>query len=200
MMPGMDGYELCRKIKSLEKFKDVPVIFISAKNEIEDTLEGFAAGAADFITKPFDSRILISRIITHLELKLRSRGIEQTNQFLEDIVKERTEELRVAHEELLQLDLVKSEFLNIISHEIRTPLNGIMGASQLLMRRNDPKVAVLFEVLNSSVTRLEKFLMNALLITSLKLKRHEFHIQPIDLKVVVENELKTDRRSMKLKT
>lgn len=204
MMPGMDGFTLCRKIKSDERFFDIPIIFLTAKNEIEDTLEGFAAGAADFITKPFDSRILLTRIKTHLELKFRNEELDRMNSFLEEIVKERTEELRKAHTELLQLDKVKSEFLSIISHEIRTPLNGILGASQLIMQRSDPKITFLFDLLNTSVSRLEKFLLNALLLTSLKLKRHvidfhKIHFQHLtnDLLLQLDKEIKNKKLTVK---
>jgi CheY-like chemotaxis protein len=69
MMPDMDGLELCRKLKSSLDTSEVPVIFLTAKNEGEDIVEGFRAGAVDYVTKPFNSDELLARVRTHLELK-----------------------------------------------------------------------------------------------------------------------------------
>lgn len=69
MMPGMDGYEVCRKIKSEKRTKDIPVIFLSAKDDTDDIVKGFEAGGVDYVAKPFNSRELLARIKTHVELK-----------------------------------------------------------------------------------------------------------------------------------
>lgn len=68
MMPTIDGYTLCRKIKTLEDKKDVPVIFITAKSNPEDLVKGFAIGAVDYITKPFNAAELTARVRTHIAL------------------------------------------------------------------------------------------------------------------------------------
>ncbi len=69
LMPDMDGFELCRIIKQNRKMKDIPIIFLTAKNEIEDLVAGFKLGAVDYITKPFIPIELLLRIKTHIELK-----------------------------------------------------------------------------------------------------------------------------------
>ncbi len=69
MMPGMDGFQVCRALKTEERAKDIPVIFITAKNEKEDIVRGFEAGAVDYVTKPFNAAELSARVRTHLELK-----------------------------------------------------------------------------------------------------------------------------------
>jgi DNA-binding response OmpR family regulator len=76
MMPGMDGYQVCRALKSQAHSKDVPVIFITAKTEKEDIVRGFDAGAVDYITKPFNTAELSARVRTHLELKKSRQIIE----------------------------------------------------------------------------------------------------------------------------
>lgn len=73
MMPGMSGYEVCRRLKSDPAMNEVPVIFISALREARDKTEGFAAGAVDFISKPFDANEVKARLRTHLSLKLADR-------------------------------------------------------------------------------------------------------------------------------
>jgi putative two-component system response regulator len=69
MMPGMDGYEVCSHLKKESHTADIPVIFLTAKSEIEDEEKGFELGAVDYITKPISPPILIARVRTHLRLK-----------------------------------------------------------------------------------------------------------------------------------
>lgn len=77
MMPEMDGYEVCRRLKSEESTKNIPVIFVTAKSEVEDETLGFELGAVDYITKPFSIPVVKARVKAHLELK-RLRDLEVT--------------------------------------------------------------------------------------------------------------------------
>ncbi len=69
MMPEMNGYDVCKKLKENDKWKNIPVIFLTAKTEVDDIVAGFDAGGVDYISKPFNSRELIARVKTHIELK-----------------------------------------------------------------------------------------------------------------------------------
>jgi CheY-like chemotaxis protein len=69
MMPGMDGYEVCRQLKSDPQTSEIPVIFLTAKSDVADEEKGFLLGAADYITKPISPPILLARIRTHLRMK-----------------------------------------------------------------------------------------------------------------------------------
>jgi PleD family two-component response regulator len=69
MMPGMDGYEVCRQLKSDPQTSDIPVIFLTSKTDIADEERGFEAGAVDYIIKPISPPILLARVRTHLRLK-----------------------------------------------------------------------------------------------------------------------------------
>jgi len=75
MMPEMDGYEVCNRLKADEHTRDIPVLFISALNETEDKVKGFAAGALDFITKPFQLDEVLARVETHLKLSRLQREV-----------------------------------------------------------------------------------------------------------------------------
>ncbi|ETR67483.1 MAG: response regulator receiver modulated diguanylate cyclase [Candidatus Magnetoglobus multicellularis str. Araruama] len=77
MMPEMDGYEVCRRIKNKPSTRDIPVIFVSAKGEVEDQQHGFNLGAVDYITKPFDIPLVQARINVHLRLKNKSEKLEK---------------------------------------------------------------------------------------------------------------------------
>lgn len=76
MMPGMDGYQVCRQLKEEDRTRHIPIIFITAKTEKEDIVRGFETGAVDYVTKPFNTAELSARVQTHLELK-HSRHIIQ---------------------------------------------------------------------------------------------------------------------------
>lgn len=70
MMPGMDGFELCETIKSMDHLSDIPVIFLTARTESEDVVKGFRVGGVDYITKPFKKEELFARVNNHLQLKM----------------------------------------------------------------------------------------------------------------------------------
>lgn len=78
-MPGMDGFEVCRKLKESDVTRDVPVIFISAVNELEEKVQALRAGGVDYITKPFQSEEVLARVETHLSLRRLQQSLEATN-------------------------------------------------------------------------------------------------------------------------
>ena len=92
-MPGMDGYEVCARMKANENLKDVPVIFISALHETLDKVKGFGVGAADYVTKPFQFEEVRARIATHLKLHALQTAIEEHNHRLSDLVQAQVREI-----------------------------------------------------------------------------------------------------------
>ena len=93
MMPGMDGYEVCRRLKSDERTRDIPIIFLTAKATVEDEEKGLEVGAVDYITKPISPPIVLARIKTHLALKAAADFLRDENVFLENEVEKRTQEV-----------------------------------------------------------------------------------------------------------
>ncbi len=93
MMPGMDGYEVCRRLQHDPATRDIPVIFLTAKAEIEDEKLGLEMGAVDYITKPISPPIVLARVKNHLALKSHADFLRDKNAFLEQAVKERTREV-----------------------------------------------------------------------------------------------------------
>jgi len=88
LMPGMDGYEVCKRLKAEEKTRDVPVIFISALNEIEDKMRAFSAGGVDYISKPFQAQEILARVKTHLTLHSLVNNLEKKNNELQKALDE----------------------------------------------------------------------------------------------------------------
>ena len=79
-MPEMDGYEVCRRLKAEEQTSDIPVIFISALDDVMDKVKGFGVGAVDYITKPFQHEEVLARVRTHLELRRLQTQLERAYQ------------------------------------------------------------------------------------------------------------------------
>lgn len=186
MMPEMDGFEVCEKIKSQEKLSSIPIIFLTAKNETESILKGFEIGAADYVTKPFNSAELLSRVRTHIELSQKRKALLLMNEGLEKLVKERTSELEIANERLQDLDKAKSYLLNLLSHELNTPINGIKGFAQLLKDtlKGTEDEELVDSIIESSL-RLKKFADISMLITSLKSNKYKMKFQPYDINSIL---------------
>jgi len=102
MMPDMDGYEVCQKLKADVATRDIPIIFLTAKAEVEDETRGLELGAVDYITKPISPSILTERVKTHLELKSARDFLKRQNEILEEKVIERTRQM----EELQDVTMV----------------------------------------------------------------------------------------------
>jgi putative two-component system response regulator len=93
LMPGMDGYEVCRQLKADPQTRDIPVIFLTVKSEVSDEIKGFELGAVDYISKPMSPPIVQARVHAHLALHKARQQLADHNELLEIKVRERTEEL-----------------------------------------------------------------------------------------------------------
>ena len=93
MMPEMDGYEVCRRLKESPATREIPVMFLTAKTQEEDERHGFELGAVDYITKPISPSIVLARVKAHLELKAARDFLKEHNQRLEEEVNRRTAEV-----------------------------------------------------------------------------------------------------------
>ncbi len=114
MMPGIDGFETCRRIKSIYGEKSAPVIFITAKSESDDVVEGLGAGGADYLPKPFKPKEVLARIRSHLQ-----------NQLL-------AEQQQMLVEQLSKANSAKNRFLGMAAHDLRNPLASIRGLAEFL--------------------------------------------------------------------
>lgn len=98
MMPEMDGYEVCRRLKAQKQTQEIPIIFVTAMSEERNETQGFEMGAVDYITKPYAPAVVKARIKTHLDLKQAREMLRDQNLLLEQLVQERTRELAMTQD------------------------------------------------------------------------------------------------------
>ncbi|KPA13929.1 protein containing Signal transduction response regulator, receiver region [Candidatus Magnetomorum sp. HK-1] len=152
LMPDISGYEVCEQLKNDEKTRDIPIIFVSAVNEIVDKVKAFSLGGVDYITKPFQVEEVLARVETHLELVKLQKTLQHNNEQLleeihlrkeaENILRQKNEDLTATLDKLkkTQNQLIESEKMAAlgglvagIAHEINTPIDvGVTAASTLV--------------------------------------------------------------------
>ncbi|MDP3479744.1 MAG: response regulator [Desulfoprunum sp.] len=182
MMPRIDGYETCRRLKAMESTKAIPVIFMTALAETEHKVKGLEAGAVDYITKPFQREELQARIAVHLHNRELTKRLQEANELLEARVEERTAELAGTNKELqaeitkhkkLEKELFAAKKMEIIgqltggvAHEVRNPLNAILSIFEALFKEreiaNNPEYQPYLEHIRTQVNRLSKLMADLL--------------------------------------
>ena len=153
-MPQMNGYEVCQQLKSGDRTREIPVIFISALEDVLDKVKAFAVGGVDYITKPFHVEEVLARIenqltICRLQKQLKSQNAQLQQQMLE----------------LQELNSLKEEFLHAVSHDLRTPIMGTLLVLKNLQSKSGETVpisrSILERMIHSSDRQLN--LLNSLL-------------------------------------
>lgn len=115
MMPEMDGFQLCLRLKHNYKTKDIPVIFLTASNEEEDEARGLEVGAVDFIRKPINPPVLTARVNTHIQLQEALKGLRKQNEIL------------------LENARLKEDVERISKHDLKNPLQAVIGVPEVLL-------------------------------------------------------------------
>jgi len=166
MMPIMNGIDACKEIRKTKPASDLPIIFLTAKSERNDILEGFNAGAQDYIVKPFDGQELLSRVGTHLELKHNKEMLLLKN----DELNKSNAKLNESQDKLKEMVATKDLFFSIIAHDLKTPFFVLTSHSDLLVKHieathnftSDSKILETAKALNA-VSKNGKSLLNNLL-------------------------------------
>jgi len=120
-MPDMDGFEVCTKLKENPYSKDIPVIFISAMDDIRDKVKAFNVGGIDYVTKPFEPEEVLARISTHVSLRSLQTEMQEQNILLKELMKKQQEQEQVMIEQSRMAAM--GEMISAIAHQWRQPLN-----------------------------------------------------------------------------
>jgi DNA-binding NtrC family response regulator len=151
LMPGWDGVETCRQLKALQETRDIPVIFITARNETNDIVAGFRAGGVDYIVKPFQAEEVVTRVATHLTISRLNRQLVEKNRMLEARTAELTAEMErrsQAEAALRHADEKLAAFSDMEAS--RGNLSGLVGASPSI-RHLTEQIRRLHQFPNTSV-------------------------------------------------
>ena len=173
MMPGMDGFEVCKRLKASPILNDIPVIFISALNDTVDIVNALTAGGADYITKPFKAEEVKARVATHLKIH------------------DQRKELQRQRKELSEAIATKDKFFSIIAHDLRSPLGGFLGLTELMADEfeqfsQDERMAMMFELKLSS-RNIYNLLENLLEWSQMQRGQTSFNPQNLSLKSLVKD-------------
>lgn len=177
MMPGLDGYEVCRKLKAAEKTKDIPVIFITGKDKIEDEARGLEIGAVDYITKPVIPLILLARIKTHLELKKAREDLLKQNEILKENVR------------------LREDVDRITRHDLKTPLSGIIGFPDAIKMAGDlnEEQTEMLDMIEESGYKMLDMINLSLDLYKMETGKYKFEPMPVNLLAVVNKIFKEIR-------
>lgn len=182
LMPNMNGYEVCKIIKEDKELADIPIIFLTALSDSSQVVEGFKAGASDYIAKPFNIPEVIARIKTHLDLKLsRDMNISYINK-----LKSYNYELNQAEKKLIELNHSKDKFFSIIAHDLKNPFHGFMRLTEVIItdfeELSREEIKSYLEEIHSSAEKLYKLLEN--LLTWSKVQIGKFPYEPEEINLI----------------
>ncbi len=183
MMPKMNGFEVCLRLKKERGTRLLPVIMVTALNALEDKVQALEIGADDFLSKP----------INRLELLAKMRSVLRTKG-LHDEVEQTKAALEAKNQELLKLEHLKDSLMQMIVHDLKNPLTGIMGNIELLLRKGagcdeDKRKSLLLKSRDSS-NHLLKMIMDLLDISKLEEDKMELKWSRFDLSEVIADNLR----------
>ncbi|XZO00644.1 MAG: response regulator [Microcoleus sp.] len=192
MMPGIDGFETCRRLKADPPTQDIPIIFMSALSDTLDKVKGFQTGAVDYITKPFQHEEVLSRIETHLTIrslqkKLQEKNAElaHLNQNLERLVEQKSKQL---------IDQEKTAIIGRLTqgmvHNLKSPLQVMQTSVDLIETKatkiNDYSFFSYTKYILQAITKVNQ-IMDTLMVKSRK--EQEQDLQPVNINELVQREI-----------
>ncbi len=130
LMPGIDGFETCSRLKSNQTTKDIPVIFMTALSDAEDKVKGFSVGGVDYVTKPIQQAEVLARVTTHLSIRNLQQQLQQQNDRLQQEICDRIKIEQQLQKRTAQIETANQEleaFSYSVAHDLRNPITSING-------------------------------------------------------------------------
>jgi two-component system, sensor histidine kinase and response regulator len=179
MMPEMDGFEVCRRLKANEAHRRIPVLFVTALTDTDNILKGFETGGVDYINKPIIQAEVQARVRVHLENQRLFR------------------EMTDANRNLTELNQLKNRFMGMAAHDLRNPLSGIIGFSELLLagdfgELSEEQMAII-ERLYTTGGRMLNLVNDLLDVSVIESGRLKLKVAPHSLQAMIEEQLKIHR-------
>lgn len=175
-MPKMDGYETCKRIKEDSRFSHIPIIFISALDDVADKVKAFAIGGVDYVTKPFQQEEIIARIENQLRIQFLNNELDKKNKHLQEL----NTKLGLSNQRL-------NEFAHIVSHDLKQPIQSIMGFSNLILMQHqsglDESVIKYLNRINQAGDRMQGFISS--LLNLAQLEQSDRPLTPVDGTAVI---------------
>ena len=178
MMPGMDGYEVCRRLKSAPETEDIPVLFVTAKDESSDKAAGFEIGAVDYITKPYDILEVKARVKTHLTLRHALQRVKAQNT------------------ELLEAAALREDVERISRHDLKTPLNALVGVPEIIAQEGNlnPHQRQMLSMIEQAGYQMIDMINRSLDLFKMERGTYEFTPEPVNLIQTVARILEETQR------
>lgn len=166
MMPGMNGYEVCKRLKSVERTQNIPVIFVTSMDDVENEAYGFEIGAVDYITKPISKAILRARVKTHLNLKHAYEKLEQRKKELEETA------------------VLRENVERIMQHDLKNPLNVIIGIPKLMLASKDisEKQQLMLNKIRNSGQRMLELINRSLDMYKMEINTYQY--KPVEVNLI----------------
>ena len=168
MMPGIDGLEVCNRIKQDPRTLHLPVIFLTAANEADIAAKALTEGAVDFISKPFNTAELLARVRTHVDLK-RTR------------------------DELQRIIAQKNELMSAVAHDLKNPISSMRFSAYMLrdegLKAPDPR-AELVDTILETCDGVLKFIQDRLELSAAEAKLGQLQLEPVDLAEIIKQVLR----------
>ncbi|MEO5340401.1 MAG: hybrid sensor histidine kinase/response regulator [Magnetococcus sp. MYC-9] len=171
MMPEMDGFEVCERLKADPVSREIPVIFITSKDQVEDETRGFAAGAVDYISKPFSIPVVMARVATHLAM--HAAHVQLKQQYIA----------------LQEMEKLRKDVEAITRHDLKTPINGILGCTEVLLEDDELspiEQKEFYRLIHDSANRLQEMVNMSMNLVNMEQGRYEAVLQPIPLLPILQ--------------
>jgi signal transduction histidine kinase len=202
-MPGISGFELARMIKNTKRFRETPIVFLTAYMvDDQDVIAGYGAGAVDYLTKPVNPQVLRHKVAVFAELFRKTRELAEVNtklaklnEKLEERVKERTSELEKSEAALRAAARQKDDFLAVLAHELRNPLAPLRTGLDILVRQQDGAASTTrtLAAMNRQLTHMVRLIDDLLDVSRITRGVLELKRERVDLSALVRATIEANR-------